>query len=278
MADPNGGIDPVARTNHLHSDNLGTKLVDETNKLQEKAAAKKPPPHNPETAQEDKGPPGGFDSTPIPHAPPGYTLKITFHRAINLPFSDFNSLSSDPYLVAQLNTYLPLRHKQDPRLRWRTSTIRRNTNPEWEEEWIVANVPSSGFALKCRVYDEDPADHDDRLGNAHLHVGQFGDAWPGIKEQHLRIRKRMGSKRAYLIRGCAAMLSKNIHMNGELVVSVQLLGKSEGDEGGRCFTIGPCAWSRHHSPLIGRLAGTKAADDGDKKDGKKKPERYRYVP
>ena len=280
MAEPASTSDATHVTNHHHADKYGAKLVDKTEQLHAKAESKKKPPiDSPDSAKKEKGPNGGFDATQIPHASLGYTLKFTFHRAVHLPFSDFNSLSSDPYLVAQLNTSLPRRHKEDPRLRWRTTTIRRNTNPAWEEEWIVANVPASGFALKCRIYDEDPADHDDRLGNAHLHVNGIGDGWEGISMRALKIKKRMASKRAYFIRGCAAMFSKNVEMSGQLVVSVEMLGKTEGEEGGRCYTIGPCAWSRHYSPLIGRLAGTKDTEEssGGPNEKQKQRERYKFV-
>lgn len=100
-------------------------------------------------------PPGGFDSTPIPSAPPGYTVKFTFHRAENLPTADISTGAADPFLTATLSTSLPKRHKEDPDLCYRTRTIRKCLEPQWEEEWIVANVPSSGFRLKCRLYDED---------------------------------------------------------------------------------------------------------------------------
>ena len=221
--------------------------------------------------KEDKGPAGGFDDTPVPSAPPGFDVKFTFHRALKLPMADINSMSSDPYILAQLNTKLPPRHKQDPPMRFRTPTIRRNCDPEWNSEWIVANVPASGFALKARIYDEDPADHDDRLGNVHVHVNSVSQNWEGIKEQSYKIKKRMGSKRAYLIRGCAAMFSRDVKMSGELVVSVEVLGKTNTDNGGRIWTIGPCNWSQHLSPMVGRLAGTKEPG----KDGK--AEKYAYA-
>lgn len=246
--------------NGHRSDAIATKVVN----LQEKK------PHISEK-KKDKPPAGGHDETPIPKAPPGFTLKFTFHRAANLPMADINSLSSDPYILAQLNTDLPTRHKQDPHMRFRTPTIRRSTDPVWNCEWIIANVPASGFALKARIYDEDPADHDDRLGNVHVHVDEIGEGWVGIKEQEFRIKKRMGSKRAYLIRGCASMLSSNVPLSGTLVMSVELLGRTEGDHGGRVWTVGPCAWSQHFSPMIGRLAGTK--DPG--KDGA--AEKYKYA-
>ena len=217
---------------------------------------------------EDEAPAGGFDDTSVPRAPPGFNVKITFHRASKLPMADINSMSSDPYLIATLSTSLPTRHKQDPPMTFRTPTVRRNCDPEWNSEWIVANVPASGFALKARIYDEDPADQDDRLGNVHVSVDSLSVNFGGIKEQSYKIKKRMGSKRAYLIRGCAAMFSRGLHMSGELVVSVEVLGNTDTDNGGRLWTVGPCNWSKHLSPMVGRLAGTKQPGE----DGK--TERY----
>ncbi|KAL8914593.1 MAG: hypothetical protein Q9171_000774 [Xanthocarpia ochracea] len=257
---------PSQRKDH-RTDAFATKFAHKTASWQQKAAkygAKKEKPQ----------PPGGVDDTPIPDAPPGYTVKIVFHRAESLPMADINSCSSDPYILAQLNVDLPPRHKQDPHMRFRTPTIRRSTDPIWNCEWIIANVPSSGFKLKARIYDEDPADHDDRLGNVHVHVNTIHDNWTGIKEQPYKIKKRMGSKRAYMIRGCAAMLSSGLEMSGKLIVSVQLLGRTDiGSNGGRVWTVGPCAWSRHLSPMIGRLAGTKEAGQG--KNGAK-TEQYNF--
>jgi hypothetical protein len=243
------------------TDKLAPKLVDKTEKLEKKY-------HKPEDSdkREKKGPAGGFDDTPVPRAPPGYTIKITFHKAENLPFADIGTLSSDPYVLAVLRTDLPKRHKQDPDLKLRTPTVHRNTNPEWETEWIVANVPKTGFNLKCRLYDEDPADHDDRLGNAHVDVTRIDDSWKGFSHRSFPLKKRMGSKRAYTIRGCAALLSKNVKMSGHLVVSVENMGRTDTENGGRVYTLGPLPWTRHYSPLIGRIAGTKDTEQG--KDGK----------
>jgi hypothetical protein len=252
---------PTMRREHP-TDKLGPKLIQQTDKLQQKYAQRtgtgKP--------EEKKQPAGGFDDTPIPDAPPGYTLKITFHKAENLPFADLNTLSSDPYVLAVLRSDLPKRHKQDPDLTLRTPTIHRNTNPEWNTDWIVANVPKSGFFLKCRLYDEDPSDHDDRLGNAHITVDHIDDNWKGFSHEKFELKKRMASKRAYTFRGCAALFSRDIKMGGNLIVSVENLGRTKDDQGGRMYTVGPLAWSRHFSPLIGRLAGIKDTEQGD--DGK----------
>ena len=222
-------------------------------------------------------PAGGFDETPIPTAPPGFTVKFTFHRAHHLPFADLNTLSSDPFLIVQLNTQLPTRNKQDPYLRFRTPTIQKTVEPQWNAEWIVANVPASGFKLKARIYDEDPGDHDDRLGNVHIAVDRLSEDWPSIKEQPYKIKKRSGSKRAYLFRSCAAMLNRNVQMSGDLVVSVELLGKTEEGHGGRVWTVGPCDWTRHFSPMIGLIAGTKDSGKEDVESGKKRAQKYKYV-
>lgn len=58
-------------------------------------------------------------------------------------------------------------------------------------------------------------------------------------------------------------------MDARLVVSVECLGKTE-DNGtkGRLYTCGPGHWSRHFSPLFGRIAGTKEPANGDAKSQK----------
>ncbi|KPI46001.1 uncharacterized protein AB675_738 [Cyphellophora attinorum] len=251
-------------------DRVGAKVIDKTNKFQENHSK----PQKSNTNESKKGPPGGFDSTPIQSAPPGYRIKITFHRAENLPFADFAGMTADPYIVGVLKTSLPKRHKQDPDLTIRTPTIHKNTNPEWNTEWIIENVPASGFYLKCRIYDEDPADHDDRLGNVHVNVSGISESWKGFREQKYDLKKRVGSKRAYTFRGCAALFSKSVKFGGNLTVSVENLGRSPTEDGGRAYTLGPLAWSRHFSPLIGRLTGTK--DRAEEKDGKPGVSKYNF--
>ncbi|PWY64478.1 C2 domain protein [Aspergillus heteromorphus CBS 117.55] len=254
-------------------DKYGPKFFDKSEHMQGRAAAMKAAMNGDESSQSE--PAGGFDSTPYPHAPPGYTLKFTFHRGVNLPCADFGSFSSDPYVLAQLIVDLPQRHKQDPLLSFRTPTVRKNRDPTWESEWIVANVPASGFQLKCQVYDEDAADHDDKLGNAYVEVDAVRDHWPGIKEQSFRVKKRMGSKRVYLFGNIAALASRRLDVGSHLVISVECLGKTPGDEGAHMYTVGPNYWFKHFSPLIGRIAGTK--DEVQSRHGKKKTiSRYNF--
>lgn len=228
------------------------------------------------TAKEQKlkdknDPPGGFDATPIPSARDGYTVRFTFHRAENLPVSDLNTRSSDPFLTATLTSSLLKRHKEDPDLVLRTQTVHKDTNPTWNKTWTVAGIPSSGFRLKCRLYDEDPADHDDRLGNVTIYVESLGENWQGFHERGFDIKKRMGSKRAYGVRACASLFDSNIHMDGTLYVSAECLGPSEKPYG-RMYTVAETYFFKHYSPMIGRLAGTKAP--GSSSGGKPATEKY----
>lgn len=237
------------------------------------AAAKEMVTEKKAKAKDKANPPGGFDDTPIPSASDGYTVKFTFHGAKDLPISDLNTGSSDPYCMASLTSPgIQPRHKEDPEMRLRTKTEHKTTNPEWNSVWIVAGIPSQGFRLKCRLYDEDSSDHDDRLGNVTIHVGAIGEGWAGMQKEEFNIKKRMGSKRAYLLRAFSTMCYKDVHMSGQLIVSMEVLGKSEKPYG-RMYTVGETMWTKHFSPMIGRLAGTKNFETGE--DGKPgKIERY----
>lgn len=246
-------------------DRYGPKLVEKADKLQ----------HRMSLVGELAKPAGGFDATPIPHAPPGFTVKFTFHRGDGLPLADFGSFSSDPYVHAQLLVDLPHRHKQDPAVSFRTPTVHKSTNPMWNCEWIVANVPASGFTLKAFVYDEDPADHDDRLGIAFIEVPSLSEDWSGWKEQSFKVKKRFGSKRVYVLTNVSAFATGH-HKESFLVMSIECLGKTPGDDGGQMYTLGPNHWFKHFSPLIGRLAGTK--DEVQSHDGSGKAvSRYKYA-
>ncbi|KAI8628091.1 hypothetical protein F5Y19DRAFT_439545 [Xylariaceae sp. FL1651] len=207
-------------------------------------------------------PPGGFDATPIPDAPPGYTIKFTFHRAENLPAADISTRASDPFLTATLTTSLPKRHKEDPDLSYRTRTIRRSLEPHWEEEWIVANVPSSGFKLKCRLYDEDWPDHNDRLGNVTIYVNGVNESWRGFSPpgKVFEVKKRVGSKRAYLLKACTSAFNRDVSMTPRLFVSAEVLGKSDPPHG-QIYTVGPTYYFKHFSPMIGRMTGIKVNTD-----------------
>ncbi|KAH8675583.1 c2 domain-containing protein [Xylariales sp. PMI_506] len=251
-----------------HSQGANDEALDHTQNRHDSAAIKGKFNDKKEQLKDKANPPGGFDSTPIPEAPPGYTIKFTFHKATNLPVADLGTRASDPYLHATLTTSLMKRHKEDPELTHRTRTIRRSTEPEWEEEWIVANVPPTGCKLKCRLYDEDWPDHDDRLGNVSLYIGQLSENWEGFTNQQFSVKKRVGSKRAYLLKAATSLLSKDSSMTPILYLSATMVGKSNSLPNGQLYTVGPTSYFRHFSPMIGRLAGIQ--DDSHSQDKKTK--------
>jgi len=230
-------------------------------------------------SKEEQEPAGARDRTPIPDTPNGCTLppiflclfclelfladtvRFTFHRAKNLPMADYAARTSDPYLYAILTTSTPSRHPEgDPPVSLRTPTIHRDVNPEFNVSWTVANIPSDGFKLKIRLYDEDAPDKDDRLGNVHVNVHSVSENWNGIQEESFHIEKRSGSWRAYAVRAAATMLDRHLEMRGQLIVSAELVGRTEGDSG-RVYTVAPGAWSQSYSALIGKLANTKDHSD-----------------
>jgi hypothetical protein len=284
-ATKNGSIqkpEPQPETNGEAEAGQNGDSQDNSKDMKQDASEKKPSDSSEDKAKKDeKQPAGGYDASKIPPAPPGYTIKITIHRAENLPMADINSLSSDPYVVSQIYTSIPTRHKEDPPLRNRTFTIRRCVNPEWNAEWIVGNVPARGFKLKCRLYDEDPGDHDDRLGNAHVEVPSLSETWKGITEQSFKIKKRMGSKRAYLTQAIATTARLRETMSGHLILSIEMIGRTESNHGGRLYTVGPMSWTKHYSPILGRMVGKKTpgkeSEDGEDHidDDKSKAENFK---
>lgn len=217
----------------------------------------------------DEKPSGGHDSTSLPK-PSGktFTLKITFHGASNLPVSDYPSRSSDPYVLAQINTDRPTRHKEDPKIRFRSHTIHRTVEPTWEAVWIVAGVPESGFELKTRIYDEDPGNHDDRLGKVTINSGRIGKDWQGIKKGEYKVKKTGADLIAYGLRWGKTLICRNSNLHARLILSIEVLGETE-EEVGKVYTMNNFWWV-HYSPVIGRLAGIKADNDQG-------IERYKWV-
>lgn len=217
-----------------------------------------------EKIKSKKNPPGGFDPTPLPDAPQGYTLKFTFKKASNLPIADIKTNAADPFIHATLTAPVPKRHKEDPPLTRRTRTIRKSTEPVWEEEWVVANVPAAGFTLKCRLYDEDWPDHDDRLGNVTIKVSHVDENWEGLGRdgQIFEVKKRSGSKRAYFLRGVTSVFCGGSSMTPRMHIGIEVLGKSDPPHA-QMYTVGPTTWVKHYSPMIGRLTGTKVNKDED---------------
>ncbi|KAJ8474701.1 hypothetical protein ONZ51_g7050 [Trametes cubensis] len=185
-----------------------------------------------------------------------YTCEIVFHSAANVPLADLNDLSSDPYIAATLIPNEPGTSGPDLKApqstSYRTPTARRSLNPTFNARWIVAGIPASGFVLSLSLRDEDPGDHDDKLGKAvirfpdpHRDTGEgaqeLKESWDS-GEREYKVHKRHGSLRTRL--GTVRVLGPAPHV--------------EGEDAGRVYTLGPHVFVRHFSPLATHLTSVKS--------------------
>jgi hypothetical protein len=125
---------------------------------------------------------------------------------------------------------------------------------------VVAGIPESGFELKARLYDSDDYKKDDRLGTLHYHTGRLGESWPGVHEEEFKLRKSGAHPLAYGLRWCTSIVRSSRNLNARMTISIELLGKTEGEDMGKAYTINNFFFT-HYSPLIGKIAGTKDKDE-----------------
>lgn len=116
--------------------------------------------------------------------------------------------------------------------------MHRTLNPVWESKWRVAGLPRSGFKLTIRLRDEDPGDHDDRLGTVLvrencLHENLFRD------HQEYNVKKTRGSVRSYILTYVASAVSKHISVHARLYLSIKVIGKTLNQADRRVYTVGP---------------------------------------
>lgn len=125
--------------------------------------------------------------------------------------------------------------------------------------------------------------HDDHLGDVKITLTDIGgSAWTDKSELPYEISKRHASKRANFTRAAFTVIhpvrralthhdnKAEDHHNEELYVSIEVIRRMKPEEDvGKAYTIGPCRWIQHYSPLIGRLVGTKesSSDTDDEEHG-----------
>ncbi|KAI9057490.1 hypothetical protein FKP32DRAFT_1554675, partial [Trametes sanguinea] len=205
-----------------------------------------------------------------------YTCEIVIHSATNVPLADLNDLASDPYIVATLTPTPsgasgPKSHT--PRsISFRTPTARRTLNPTFNARWIVSGIPATGFVLVLHLYDEDPGDHDDKLGKA---VIRFPDpnrdnaedsqelkaGWDS-GEREYKVHKRHGSLRTRLGTFVAKAVTRgSVGHRVRVLVSVRVLGPAprlDGEDADLIYTLGPHIFVRHFSRLATHLTSVKS--------------------
>ena len=128
-------------------------------------------------------------------------------------------------------------------LTFRTHTERRTLNPVFNEKWLVSGIPSAGFTLSLNLIDEDPGNHDDRLGKG-VHTfpspgQQLVDEWSsGMIE--CKVHKRKGSlKSKFLTYGARIMTRGNVDHHCRIQLSVKVLGRARDQKDPRVYTLGP---------------------------------------
>ncbi|KAI5852778.1 C2 domain-containing protein [Morchella snyderi] len=195
--------------------------------------------------------------------PKTYDVAITFRSASNLPIADLGTLASDPYAAATLTTPVSIRDpEKSPPLHFRTPTVRTTTNPVWECRWDLSNVPREGTKLHINVLDEDVRNHDDRLGQAVIDFQALESWGPGqVNEGSYKLRKKGASKKAAVLKLCAADIKRKKRVTAMIVVRIEVKRETRLPEGfrdiNRAFTHGPNYWSKHFSPLIGKVVRAK---------------------
>lgn len=141
----------------------------------------------------------------------------------------------------------------DPPLRFRTCTVQRSLNPEWESEWIVAGVPSNAL-IEARVYDEDSwKEKDDLLGTAFIPLilnDHSSSEWMSYK-----LSKSGADPVALGIKAVVGAFDREARQGASLAVSVRVLGRTKRNIG-RMYTINSHWWI-HYSPLVGSITNTK---------------------
>lgn len=199
---------------------------------------------------------------------PQYTCEIVIHRAANVPIADLNTLSSDPYIRATVSPRVPQPvaatgpPPQSPApeaqyISFRTITARKTLDPVFNARWLVSGIPASGFVLTLQLNDEDPGNHDDRLGKAVIRFPDpnLGDSsgqslkegWDS-GEREYKMHKRHGSLRARLGTYIAKTLTRGrVGHRVRVFVSVRVLGPAprlEGEDSERIYTLGPRLYIR----------------------------------
>ncbi|KAF8586282.1 hypothetical protein K439DRAFT_1615271 [Ramaria rubella] len=207
-----------------------------------------------------------------------FICELVFLRAENVPIGDLNNLSCDPYIQASLEVPSVHPDRSSTPLCYRTPTIRRTLNPIYNVPWIISGIPDTGFTLTLRLIDEDPGDHDDRLGKTIVCLPDpvagevLKEGW-NTGEVEYKVEKKKGSIRSHVATYVAGMITRGgISHHSRIWMSVRVISKAYNQQDRRLFTIGPSKYTRHFSPLIGHLiSGGTAANDSSPKGKHNKP-------
>ncbi|XP_058724478.1 protein C2-DOMAIN ABA-RELATED 9-like [Vicia villosa] len=89
-------------------------------------------------------------------------LKLRIKRGINLAIRDANS--SDPYVVVNMGEQ-----------KLKTSVVKNNCNPEWNEE-LTLSISDVQTPIHLTVFDKDTFSIDDKIGDAEIDLKPYANA------------------------------------------------------------------------------------------------------
>ncbi|XP_044506009.1 protein C2-DOMAIN ABA-RELATED 2-like [Mangifera indica] len=133
-------------------------------------------------------------------------LRIHVIRGVNLAIRDVRS--SDPYVIIRMG-----------RQKLKTRVVKRNLNPEWNEE-LTLSISDPPVPIKLLVYDRDRFSPDDKMGDAEFYITDYLQALrmqlEGLPSGTI-IRKVLPSRE-----NCLAEESHIIWANGKVVQNMFL--------------------------------------------------------
>lgn len=107
-------------------------------------------------------------------------------------------------------------------------------------------MPRAGTRLRVELLDEDFRDHDDKLGHVVVDFAELAN-WGqgeegGVNEVWYKLRKKGASKKAAVLRLCAAGIKKGEGRTARVLVRIEVKGETRLEKEkdvGRAFTLGP---------------------------------------
>ncbi|KAL4281020.1 hypothetical protein GQ457_03G010500 [Hibiscus cannabinus] len=99
-------------------------------------------------------------------------LKIMVRRGINLAIRDVVTGTSDPYVIITMGEQ-----------KVKTRYIKKNCNPEWNEE-LILSIKDLNVPISLMMFDKDTFSDDDPMGTAVIDIQPYIEA--------VRLRKSVG--------------------------------------------------------------------------------------
>ncbi|KAK1258862.1 putative ADP-ribosylation factor GTPase-activating protein AGD11 [Acorus gramineus] len=136
-------------------------------------------------------------------------LRVRVIRGVNLANRDLRS--SDPYVLLTMGNQKVM-----------TAHVKKNLNPEWNEELTLA-VVDPALTVKLELYDKDTLGLDDRMGDAEFEIQPFMEAMKAHEEHPEEVPSGTIIRRLAPSRqNCLAEDSSIVWVDGKIVQYITL--------------------------------------------------------